>query len=133
VGSTYTSGGIGHSHTRDHERTYPPLPRRAWFVTAAPFLAPARVQAGGRGVASMGPLMVNAYAGGVPGLEGRRPYLHCRHRVEGPGGVSLRSPLLTLEPSCYGPTSLTKMLAGSDPWVIVKNGNTADPFEPSPT
>jgi hypothetical protein len=51
---------------------------------------------------------------------------------EGPGGFSLGAFLIP-RPVAYGPTCLTKMLAGSDPWVIAKNGNTADPFEPSPT
>ncbi len=36
----------------------------------------------------------------------------------------------------YGVAGLsfrTKMLAGSDPWVMAKNGNTATPLEPSPS
>ena len=32
-----------------------------------------------------------------------------------------------------GLSSRTKMLAGSVPWVWAKNGNTADPLEPSPS
>ena len=37
--------------------------------------------------------------------------------------------------STYGPvgSGFTKMLAGSVPWVMAKNGKTADPSEPSPS
>jgi hypothetical protein len=46
--------------------------------------------------------------------------------------VSCPGALLGVAAPSYGPTCRTKTLAGSDPWVMVKNGNTADPSEPSP-
>jgi Major Facilitator Superfamily len=42
----------------------------------------------------------------------------------------------TVRYTAYGPVWLsfrTKMLAGSDPWVMAKNGKTASPLEPSPS
>jgi hypothetical protein len=47
--------------------------------------------------------------------------------------VSCPGALLGVAAPSYGPTCRTKTLAGSDPWVMVKNAKTADPSEPSPT
>ena len=45
--------------------------------------------------------------------------------------------LSTVAPAAYGLVAglsfRTKMLAGSDPCVMAKNGNTASPLEPSPS